>query len=216
MQTKIAFRRELNALVLGFFLSFPGAHAHPPSSSSATAIRGWGSLDEGGVFAQRQLLRCSSREPAKPAPYRDMQDEFKAASGVQNLGPGDPWLPVVENSRLFAQRAHSARCALKYCPRCQFSTNEKTMLTPAVARQLGPTPMISLIRILSTIQNVQMKFKTETASHSKSSQAIANTPISIPTKNWDDKTTVPKLHQVLFDGGGGGRCDHHGSEVHIV
>ena len=30
---------------------------------------------------------------------------------VQNSGPWDPWLPVVENSRLFAQRVHSARCA---------------------------------------------------------------------------------------------------------
>ena len=27
---------------------------------------------------------------------------------VQNSGPWDPWLPVVENSQLFAQRAHSA------------------------------------------------------------------------------------------------------------
>ena len=31
--------------------------------------------------------------------------------GVQNSGPWDPWLPVVKNSRLFAQRRHSARCA---------------------------------------------------------------------------------------------------------
>ena len=31
--------------------------------------------------------------------------------GVQNSGPWDPWLHVVENSRLFAQRGHSARCA---------------------------------------------------------------------------------------------------------
>ena len=31
--------------------------------------------------------------------------------GVQNSGPWDPWLPAVESSRLFAQRAHSARCA---------------------------------------------------------------------------------------------------------
>ena len=30
---------------------------------------------------------------------------------VQNSGPWDPWLPVVENSRRFAQRGHSARCA---------------------------------------------------------------------------------------------------------
>ena len=31
--------------------------------------------------------------------------------GVQNSGPWDPWLPLVENSRLIAQRGHSARCA---------------------------------------------------------------------------------------------------------
>ena len=30
---------------------------------------------------------------------------------VQNSGPWDPWLLVVENSRPFAQRGHSARCA---------------------------------------------------------------------------------------------------------
>ena len=28
---------------------------------------------------------------------------------VQNSGPWDPWPPVVENSRLFARRAHSAQ-----------------------------------------------------------------------------------------------------------
>ena len=31
--------------------------------------------------------------------------------GVQNSGPWDPWLPLVENSRLFVQRTHSALCA---------------------------------------------------------------------------------------------------------
>ena len=30
---------------------------------------------------------------------------------VQNSGPWDPWLPMVENSRLFAQRGHSAGTA---------------------------------------------------------------------------------------------------------
>ena len=30
---------------------------------------------------------------------------------MQNSGPWDPWLPVVKNSRLFAQRRHRARCA---------------------------------------------------------------------------------------------------------
>ena len=32
---------------------------------------------------------------------------------MQNSGPWDPWLPVVENRRLFAQPGHSARCAPK-------------------------------------------------------------------------------------------------------
>ena len=30
---------------------------------------------------------------------------------MQNSGPRDTWLPVVKNSRLFAQRGHSAQCA---------------------------------------------------------------------------------------------------------
>ena len=38
-----------------------------------------------------------------PPPYRSVHDPFKTAS-VQNSGPWDPWLPGVENSRLFAQR----------------------------------------------------------------------------------------------------------------
>ena len=32
---------------------------------------------------------------------------------LQNSGPWDSQLPVVKNSRLFAQREHSARCAPK-------------------------------------------------------------------------------------------------------
>ena len=56
--------------------------------------------------AQRQLLRWLSQEhPCKPTPLQTR------ASGVQNSGPCDPWLPVVENSRLFAQRARSAGTA---------------------------------------------------------------------------------------------------------
>ena len=49
--------------------------------------------------------------PGKPPRYRSVHDPFRTASGVQNSGPWDPWLPVVKNSRLFAQRGHSARCA---------------------------------------------------------------------------------------------------------
>ena len=61
----------------------------------------------GTARAQRQSCRCSSHEhPLQTAsPHRSVHDPFKTASGVQNPGPWDPWLPGVENSRLFAQRA---------------------------------------------------------------------------------------------------------------
>ena len=49
--------------------------------------------------------------PANHPPYRSVHGPFKTASGVQNSGPWDPWLSAVENSRLFAQRGHSARTA---------------------------------------------------------------------------------------------------------
>ena len=76
--------------------------------------------------------------PLKTTHVRSMHDPFQTASGVQNSGPWtrgkhqtetknpwctsggrrvqnsgpwDPWLPMVKNSRLFAQGAHSARCA---------------------------------------------------------------------------------------------------------
>ena len=42
--------------------------------------------------AQRQLLRCLSREhPWKPPPYRITHDQFKTASGVQNSEAWDLW-----------------------------------------------------------------------------------------------------------------------------
>ena len=64
--------------------------------------------------AQRQSLRCSFQEhPCKPPPYRSVHDPVK--TGVQSSGPWDPWLPVVENSRLSTQRGHSARCAPEDC-----------------------------------------------------------------------------------------------------
>ena len=58
--------------------------------------------------------------PLTTAPYRTVHDPFKTASGVQNSGPWDPWLLVVETSRLFA----SARCApyaliKRVCGRCE-------------------------------------------------------------------------------------------------
>ena len=57
--------------------------------------------------ARRPLFRGSSREhPCTPPPCRGVHDPFEAASGA--------WLPGVENSRLLAQRGHSARCAPFY------------------------------------------------------------------------------------------------------
>ena len=46
---------------------------------------------------------------------------------VQNSGPWDLWLPVVENSRLFAQRGHSSRCAPlipPYSPLHEYGRNQ--------------------------------------------------------------------------------------------
>ena len=58
----------------------------------------------GGVFAQRPLLHCLSREhPCKPPTYRSVHDQFKTASGAE-FRTWHPWRPMVENSRLFAQR----------------------------------------------------------------------------------------------------------------
>ena len=102
-------------------------------------------LGRGGRFrtapAQSQLIYGSSREhPCKPPPYRSVHDPFKTASGVQNSGPWDPWqasdypwctsrgcrvqssgpwdpwLPVVKNSRLFAQRAVRPHNPQSACP----------------------------------------------------------------------------------------------------
>ena len=82
----------------------------------------------GGVFAQRQSLRCSSREhPCKPPPYRSVHDPFKTASGVQSSGPWDLWLPVVENSRLSAQRGHSAGTAHGAPPYLKCKTTPRSL-----------------------------------------------------------------------------------------
>ena len=65
---------------------------------------------------------------------------------VQNSGPCDLWLPVVENSRLFAQRAHSARCApsANVCP-------QDTGIRPSLLR---PVPNVAWSSVLSHLSNV--------------------------------------------------------------
>eukprot|EP00670_Eutreptiella_braarudii_P027608 CAMPEP_0174380630 /NCGR_PEP_ID=MMETSP0811_2-20130205/123496_1 /TAXON_ID=73025 ORGANISM="Eutreptiella gymnastica-like, Strain CCMP1594" /NCGR_SAMPLE_ID=MMETSP0811_2 /ASSEMBLY_ACC=CAM_ASM_000667 /LENGTH=187 /DNA_ID=CAMNT_0015533551 /DNA_START=722 /DNA_END=1285 /DNA_ORIENTATION=- len=48
-------------------------------------------------------------------------EPYQQGLWVQNSGPWDPWLPVLENSRLFAQLAHSAQCAPAAAPACVLS-----------------------------------------------------------------------------------------------
>ena len=51
----------------------------------------------------------------------------KRASGVQNSGPWDPWLPVVKKSQLFARRGHGTRCApLLHPSTCLYSVAQPT------------------------------------------------------------------------------------------
>ena len=58
---------------------------------------------------------------------------------VQNSGPWDPWLPGVENGRLFAQRVHSAWCA-PLCPLlCLWSALVAEKL-PRMPNRLNPLP----------------------------------------------------------------------------
>ena len=53
---------------------------------------------------------------------------------VQDPGPWDPWLPAVENSRLFVQRMHGARCAPLVAPEdfLQNLTISETLVSPLV------------------------------------------------------------------------------------
>jgi hypothetical protein len=70
----------------------------------------------GGVFAQHThsasyYIVYRGNTPENHPPAEACIIHSKQHRGVQNSGPWDPWLPVVKTSRLFAQRAHSARCA---------------------------------------------------------------------------------------------------------
>ena len=79
------------------------------SWAGASRVRPRMHATKGGIFAQRvhsanDDVVHPGNTPANHPPYRSVHDPFITASGVQNSGPWDPWLPVVENSRLFAQR----------------------------------------------------------------------------------------------------------------
>ena len=123
-----------------WFLGHPIQHIHVPDPKFRNRKRVFrleteqGLISSSGAFlhsahsagtarAQRQLLRCLSREhPCKPPPYRGMHDPFQTASGVQHSGPWDPWLPAVENSfrTVFAQRTVRPHTAV--APRPQWTS----------------------------------------------------------------------------------------------
>ena len=52
--------------------------------------------------------------PCKPPTHRRMCDPFKTASGVQSSGPWDPWLPAVEDRRLFARHTVRPQTAVRH------------------------------------------------------------------------------------------------------
>ena len=70
---------------------------------------------EACMIHSKQHLGCSIQDPRTPWQASDLKQKIPDAPaqavGCRTQDPGTPWLPVVENSRLFAQHAHSARCA---------------------------------------------------------------------------------------------------------
>ena len=86
-----ARRCQLPSLLSEVRTGTPTAVGYSPDAASQTgAQRGRSRTSR----AQRPLSRCSSREhPCTPPPYRSVHDPFNTASGVQDSGPWDPWLP---------------------------------------------------------------------------------------------------------------------------
>ena len=76
-----------------YYVVYPGNTVHDPFKTAWDA-------------EFRTLGPMASIRPKKKHPWC-----ISRGCGVQNSGPWDPWLPVVENSQLFAQRGHSARSA---------------------------------------------------------------------------------------------------------
>ena len=66
------------------------------------------------MIHSKQRRGCRIRAPGTCGNHQTKNKSLvyqKGGCKVQNSGPWDPWLPVVENSRRFALRGHSARCA---------------------------------------------------------------------------------------------------------
>ena len=84
---------------------------------------------------------------------------------MQNSGPWDPWLPVVENSRLFAQRGHSARCT------------PKVVVMGRVGTVIRETPRMTSVRVsVSNAKGVKGNLRGKQA---PTSRALAQ-----PTTVW--------------------------------
>jgi len=113
----------------GFHERRPQAHpCHPPTRTPQTSADDWVPGPRGCQRSRKTWVSAGCAigrsRPDPPAPsqgpdgardpasgsaswcptYRSVHDPFKTASGVHNSGPWDPWLPAVENSRLFTQR----------------------------------------------------------------------------------------------------------------
>ena len=92
-------------------LPLPTLGASLPRLASPHPRGTWGAFSHSARTAPIITLFIPGTPLQTTPPYRSVHDPFKTASGVQNAGPWDPWLPGVKNGRLFAQRGHSARCA---------------------------------------------------------------------------------------------------------
>ena len=85
-----------------YYFVYPGntPENHPPT--------------EACMIHSKQHRGCRIQDPGTRGKHQTKtKNPWCTSKGcrVQNSGPRDPWLPVVKNSRLFAQRGHSARTA---------------------------------------------------------------------------------------------------------
>ena len=77
-----------------------GTPPHPPT--------------EACMIHSKQHRGCGIQDPGTRGKHQTgTKNPWCPSTGcrVQNSGPRDPWLPVVKNSRLFAQHGHSTQCA---------------------------------------------------------------------------------------------------------
>ena len=86
---------------------------------------------KGGVFAQRQSLRCLSREHPLQTTPPQKHKPFKPAPGGQSSGPWGPWLPVVQKQPTF-RTAHGAP------PKYEHHASQTPGITQHTSHAVGP------------------------------------------------------------------------------